>query len=65
MTARARKLVGGVLLLAFVLFYVGLMAAIGARLPSQPWLRLLFYAVAGVAWGLPILPLLSWMNRGR
>jgi hypothetical protein len=28
-------------------------------------IKLVFFAVAGLAWGLPLLPLMTWMNRGR
>lgn len=62
MPARTRKLIGGVLLLAFILFYVGLMVAIADRLPERGWIKPAFFVLAGTAWGLPIL---SWMNRGR
>jgi hypothetical protein len=65
MTAHRRKLVGTFAILAFVLLYVGAMGWLGARLPPIQWLQFAFYAVAGTAWGLPLLPLLAWMNRGR
>ena len=65
MTARHRKLIGSVAVLVFLMFYIGLMGWIGAQLPRIQWLQFVFYAVAGTAWGLPLLPLLSWMNRGR
>ena len=33
---------------------------------GEHWaVQLAFYLVAGLGWGVPILPLLSWMNRGR
>jgi hypothetical protein len=28
-------------------------------------LQLAFYALAGICWGIPLFPLISWMNRGR
>jgi hypothetical protein len=34
--------------------------AIGDRLPDSVWLDMVFYSVAGIAWGIPLLPLLSW-----
>jgi Protein of unknown function (DUF2842) len=36
---------------------------IGERLPDQALVKGIFFAVAGLAWGAPVLPLLSWMNR--
>lgn len=65
MSARVRKLIGLVALLVFVLVYVGAAVRIGERLPDHWAARMIFYAIVGTAWGLPILPLISWMNRGR
>ena len=65
MSARVRKLVGLVLLLAFILGYVGLAAMIGEYVPKHWAAQLAFYALAGLGWGLPVLPLITWMNRGR
>jgi hypothetical protein len=65
LTARVRKLIGGVGILAFIALWVWAMTAIGARLPQHWAVQIAFYAVAGIGWGIPILPLLSWMNRGR
>ncbi len=65
MTARVRKLVGGIGILVFLLFYVGLMVAIADHLPDNWIARTVFFFVAGTAWGFPLFPLLSWMNRGR
>jgi hypothetical protein len=65
MTARSRKFVGMLLLLAFIVVYVGIAAMIGERLPHHWAAQLAFYLIAGLGWGVPVLPLLSWMNRGR
>ncbi len=62
MGPRMRKLVGGVALLAFLGFYIWLAVMIGERVPQHPGLQLLYYAVAGTAWGLPLKPLFTWMN---
>jgi hypothetical protein len=35
------------------------------HLPKLGWVRLLYFAIVGVAWGLPLLPLISWAERGR
>lgn len=65
MTARVRKLFGGVAILAFLLFYIGVMLLVSDHLPDTWWARTGFFFVAGTAWGVPLFPLLSWMNRGR
>jgi hypothetical protein len=65
MSMRLRKLVGLVGILAFILFYLGLVIRLSAYAPAHGPLQFAFYALAGVCWGIPILPLISWMNRGR
>jgi hypothetical protein len=65
MSPRVRKLIGSVAVLAFLVLYIGAMGWIGAKLPRIQWLQFVFYCVAGVGWGVPILPLLNWMNRER
>ena len=64
MPPRLRRFVAAVGVLAFLAFYVWAAIAIADRLPDSPWLDLLFYAVAGTAWGLPLIPLLRWAEQG-
>ena len=65
MKPRVRKLVGLVAILAYLLFYMGLIANLARFVPEHgPW-QLVFFVLAGVLWGVPILPLISWMNGGR
>lgn len=65
MTARVRKLIGSAGVLAFLAAYVWAATAISDHLPDSGAIKLAYFAVVGVAWGVPILPLISWMNRGR
>ena len=65
MSARVRKLIGGVGIVIFVIAYAVLAVTISGWLPRTAWVELPYYLVVGVAWGLPIIPLISWMNRGR
>jgi hypothetical protein len=64
MKARARKAVGGMAMLVFLAVYVWAASSIGMRLPGHWAIRLAYYALAGLGWSLPMLPLISWMNRG-
>ena len=57
---RLRRAIAGLGVLVFLAAYVWAVISIGARLPDHPLIDLLFYGVAGTAWGLPLLPLLSW-----
>lgn len=65
MTMRVRKLIGLVGILAFLTLYIGLMVRAAHYVPDHGLWQAIFYIVAGLSWGVPILPLISWMNRGR
>jgi hypothetical protein len=64
-SGRVRKLIGLFGMLAFLVAYAALAATIGDHVPKHWAAQLVFYLVVGTAWGVPILPLISWMNRGR
>lgn len=63
MSARTRKLVGTILLLAVLIIYaLAVMLAAAAVLPDGGKIvELIFYAVAGLAWVLPAGYLIKWM----
>lgn len=65
MDARARKALGCFMLLAYLAIYAAAAATLGGVLTSilPSWALLAFYAVAGVAWVLPLKPLFVWMNQ--
>jgi hypothetical protein len=65
MSARVRKLIGMIGILVFLTAYVVAVATLGDRLPKLWFVQLLYYGIAGVVWGLPLFPLITWMNRGR
>ena len=65
MSARVRKLIGMVGILAFLTAYVAVVATLGELVPKQWAFQVLYYGLAGLLWGVPLLPLISWMNRGR
>jgi hypothetical protein len=65
MTARVRKAIGSLVIVGFLLLYIAVAASLGGKMPDQWYVRLLFYAIAGTAWSLPLIPLIIWMNRGR
>ncbi|MBN8967424.1 MAG: DUF2842 domain-containing protein [Rhizobiales bacterium] len=65
MTIRARKFVGTCLLLVLVVVWSLAGMAI-AQIPYLAGSRLaqgIFYAVAGLGWILPAMPLIAWMSR--
>ena len=63
MPARVRKLIGLVAILAFCGVYVVVVSTIGDYLPDRWLARLIYYALAGTLWGVPLFPLIRWMNR--
>ena len=60
MGSRTRRFVAAIVAIAFLAFYVWAVVAIGDRLPASMWIDLIFYSVAGIAWGVPLIPLHSW-----
>ena len=65
MPSRLRKLVGSIALLAFLAIYVAVAVTLADRLPDNRLVELVYFVVVGTAWGLPLLPLIAWMQRGR
>ena len=51
-------------MLAFLGAYIWAAASVGSLLPERWAVRLIYYVVVGTAWGLPLIPLITWMNRG-
>lgn len=65
MKRRQRKLLGTVLMIVFVFLYALAVTAMAPRVMlewSKGW-QMVFYAVAGLAWGLPLFPLIRWMEK--
>ena len=66
MPKRLRKLVGAVLMVAIVLVYALVAMALAQARALQDASGLvqgIVYAAMGLAWILPIMPLISWMER--
>ena len=63
MGARTRRFVATVGVLLFLTFWVWGAVSINDRLPDIWWLDLIFFAVAGIGWGVPLIPLLRWAER--
>ena len=65
MSQHLRKLVGSVAILAFLAAYCAVAIILAEFVPSFWLAKLVYFLVVGTAWGAPLIPLLSWMNRGR
>lgn len=65
MAIRTRKFIGTLALLLLVVVW-SLLAMAAAQTPwvaSSRLLQAVFYVVAGFAWVLPAMPIVSWMAR--
>ena len=61
-----RQPVGILLILLLIAGWAMLVASAAPWLDGAPrWLHVLYYLVAGLAWVLPLKPLLRWMETGR
>ena len=65
MNPRAKKFIGTIVMVVFVLFYIMLVAGLAPRfLSSQNKIvEMVFYVIAGLAWIVPLLPLVKWMEK--
>ncbi|MBJ6126077.1 DUF2842 domain-containing protein [Microvirga splendida] len=65
MGTSARKLIGTVVMLAFIIFYaLFAMAAAEGRISEAPKLiQTLAYIVLGLIWIVPLMPLIRWMAK--
>ena len=63
MNPRLKKLIGLVAILAFCTAYIVTVISIGVYIPQHWAWQGLFYGVTGIVWGLPLFPLITWMNR--
>jgi predicted membrane channel-forming protein YqfA (hemolysin III family) len=65
LNTRARKLVGGAAMLAFVVFYALIAMALAQARPMQEapaLVQTVGYIVLGLIWVLPLMPLIKWME---
>ena len=66
MKRRSRKFVGTIFLVVFVIAYalaVMVIAQVPVLQDASRWVHLAFYAVAGLAWIVPIIPVIRWMEK--
>jgi hypothetical protein len=65
MRRRTRKLIGALTMLVFVCVYslIAMMIAQGRLQDADKIWQDIYYAVAGLSWILPMMPLIRWMER--
>ncbi len=63
MPPSAKKALGSLAIIVWLIGYIAVAVMIGERLHALPAIApLVFYAIAGVAWVIPLRPLFKWMN---
>lgn len=61
-----RAPVGTFAIIAWIVFWVVLVASLSGTVGDWPVLaQALFYLVAGLAWVVPLKPVLQWIETGR
>jgi hypothetical protein len=61
--ARLRKLIGGIGILVFLAAWIWAFTSLYDHLPANRAVVLIYFAVAGLGWGVPLMPLMSWMGK--
>ena len=64
MNIRLRKAVGGLGMLLFLAAYAVVAVTIAGHLPDNRAVQMVYFVVAGLAWGAPLVPLIAWMESG-
>jgi len=64
MGGRTRRAAASAAAIAFLIFWIWGAASLADLLPDNMLLKVVYFAVAGTAWGLPLFPLIAWANRG-
>ncbi|MDX2233875.1 MAG: DUF2842 domain-containing protein [Hyphomonadaceae bacterium] len=63
MSPGARRAIGAFTIVAWLVAWVAAAAYVGDSIAdAHPLVHLAFYAVAGVAWVIPLKPVFTWMK---
>ena len=62
---RIKKLIGTIIIPTWLIVFIGIVAIVAEiLLPDLNGLMVfLFYLIAGLIWVVPVLPIISWMQR--
>ncbi len=65
LSMRTRKLIGTFVMVSYIMLYSLLAMTLAMILlpGSSAALQALYYAIAGLVWVLPCIPLISWMQK--
>lgn len=58
-----RKLIGSLVIVAWMVAYIAVAGVVGDRIATEHWAwKLLYFPIVGLAWVLPVKPLLRWIH---
>ena len=62
---RYRTLIGCLLILVFLVVWIAVAVVVADHLPKNRLVQFVYFAVAGIGWGLPVIPLMNWMGKDK
>ncbi len=65
MGARTRRFIATIVVVAFLVFWCWGAVMVNEMLPDAWWADLIFFPIAGIGWGIPLIPLIRWAERGK
>ncbi|WP_312813096.1 DUF2842 domain-containing protein [Brevundimonas sp.] len=63
MSPRLRKLIAAIMVMAFLTFWVWGAVTLSGFVPDIFWVEAIYYAIAGIGWGIPLIPMLRWAEK--
>lgn len=58
-----RKLIGSLVILAWLVAYIAVAAVIGDRIALEHWAwKVLYFPIVGIGWIFPLKPLMRWIH---
>lgn len=64
MNPRIKKLTGTAVMLVGLVAYIIGAVSLADFVPRHWLVQFIYFAVAGIGWALPAIPLIKWMNAG-
>lgn len=65
MSPRLRKFIGLIAILLWLAVYLTVVASLADEIPQGWGWKLAYFGFFGTFWGVPLFPLIRWMNRER
>lgn len=63
MPVRLKKILGALFIVAFLLTWIFAGVTLSRFIPQHWAPALIYYAVVGIGWAFPLMPVLKWMEK--